>query len=104
MPWCIPCSVHSPTGQGAPGIPCLSGQPVKPAIVGTTQAEGPAQGVALRWPSRATCPPLDADWGAAARGWDSQQHAPSIMPLESIPPNTGSCSQEAKGSGQEQGG
>src|SRR6266851_9560087 len=37
-------------------------------------------------------------------GRGRQQHATYSIALESLTPNTGSCSQDAKGSGQEQGG
>jgi hypothetical protein len=101
MLWCIPGSGHSPTGTGAPGRPCLRGQPGTPAMLGATPAAGPPPCAAWSWPSRCTCPPLSADWGAAERGGGRQQHATALMPFASIPPNTGDGWREEKASGQE---
>ena len=89
MTGCIPGSVPSPPGTGAPGIPGLRGPPVTPAMVGATPAEGPEPGVA--WPrhSRSPGPPLEGSWGAAARGGGRQPHATSPLPCASAPRNTG---------------
>ena len=57
--------------------------------------------MALSWPYRSTCPTLYADWGAAQSGWGHQQHATSIIPLESSTLNPGSWLRHAKESGQE---
>jgi len=69
MPWCIICSVPSPTGQRAPGIPCLRGQPVPPESEGARHQEGPEHWSAWSRDSRSTWLTLAVDWRAAESGW-----------------------------------
>ena len=64
-------------------------------------AEGPEPGVAVPWPYRSPCPPLEGDGEAAKRGRGRQQHATSRMPLASSMTHTGSVLKDAQGRGQE---
>src|SRR6266851_6538272 len=102
MPWGFTRSVHSPTGNLDPDIPCLICQPtsLKPGWTRLEVRPTACTGAACTKGHRQTCTTLCNSWEATKRGRGIRQHATYSILLESYTVNTGEPARDVKEGGE----